>query len=74
MKSPFYENDRMNQLQSRAGHSRVQNKPSGSADENARRREPALPIISGFPLLHSVCHVTWNVFKKPYILLGPVLR
>ena len=25
-------------------------------DENARRREPALSMISGFPLLHSVCH------------------
>ena len=63
MKSPFYVNDSF-QLQSRAGHARLQIKPSGSADENARRREPAFPIISGFPLLHSVCHVTWNVFKK----------
>ena len=63
MKSPFYENDSF-KLQSRAGHSRLQIQPSGSGGENARMREPALPMISGFPLLHSVCHVSWNVFNK----------
>ena len=54
MKGPFYEN-----YSFRAGHSRLQIKPSGSGDENAR--EPALPMISGFPLLNSVCH---GVFRS----------
>ena len=65
MKRPFYENDSF-QLQSRSGHSRLQIKPSGSGDEKARSREPALPMISGFPLIHSVCHGVFHgmFFKK----------
>ena len=43
--------------------------------------EPALPMISGFPLLFGMSsyapdrmswNVSWNVFEKT--LLGPVLR
>ena len=65
MEGPFYENDSF-QLHSRAGHSRLQINPSGSGNENAR--EPALPMISGFPLLHSVCHGVFHgmLFKKHY--------
>ena len=63
MKGPFYENDSF-QLQSRAGHSRLQIKPSGSGDENAPWREPAIPMISFFPLLHSVCH---GVFRGMFL-------
>ena len=68
MKGPLYENDTF--LYSLApAILRLQIKPSGSGDENACRHEPALPMISDFPLLHSVCH---GMFHG--MLLGPVLR